>query len=224
MTSSTSLLTIGTVIEYSARVEAASVQSGVARSAATRHGRARTQLRWQNDNVHNSRVLVITRIVFILLTVSPGIAAAQQRPGRIEGRVLRAGGEPVGGVSVVLNETSDTAITSNDGRFSFGGVPAGRYSLTITLGEKLATIEEITVMAGATTPLEHTVDWTVGFTESLVVSAPSRRVERIIDAPGAVTSDSRGRNRTAGITWPAPKLLEFSPGVQVTQSGSTTTT
>ncbi len=158
-------------------------------------------------------------IVVLLLTLLQGIAVGQERSGRIEGRILRENGEAVGGVSVVLNETSATAITGNDGRFSFSGIPPGRYSLTIALGENLRMIPDVNVVGGTTTSLDRTVDWNVGFTETLVVSAPSRRVERIIDAPGAVTSVPAVEIAQRASHAQLPKLLEFSPGVQVTQSG-----
>ena len=157
-------------------------------------------------------------LTLLLLVLECGLGA-QDRSGRIEGRVLRGSGDALGGVSVVLNETSATAITGNDGRFVFGGLPAGRYSLTITLGENLTTIADVDVVAGAITPVERTVDWDVGFSETLVVSAPSRRVERIIDAPGAVTTVPAAEIEQRAAHAQLPKLLEFSPGVQVTQSG-----
>ena len=157
-------------------------------------------------------------LTLLVLVLECGLGA-QDRSGRIEGRVLRGSGDALGGVSVVLNETSATAITGNDGRFVFGGLPAGRYSLTITLGENLTTIADVDVVAGAITPVERTVDWDVGFSETLVVSAPSRRVERIIDAPGSVTTVPAAEIEQRAAHAQLPKLLEFSPGVQVTQSG-----
>lgn len=159
------------------------------------------------------------RLAAVAVFLLPVTVAAQDRAGRIEGRIARTDGSALGGVSVVLNETSATAITGNDGRFTFGRVLPGTYSITITLGENLTAIENVQVAPGSTTEVAPVVDWQVGFTETLVVSAPSRRVERIIDAPGSVTTVSEAEIAQRASHAQLPKLLEFSPGVQVTQSG-----
>ena len=158
-------------------------------------------------------------MALVLALLMPDIVVGQERPGRIEGRISRENGEAVGGVSIVLNETTATAITGSDGRFAFSGVPPGRYSLTIALGENLMSIPDVDVAGGITTLVERTVDWNVGFAESLVVRATFRRVERIMDAPGSVTSVPAAEIAQRASHAQLPKLLEFSPGVQVTQSG-----
>lgn len=152
------------------------------------------------------------------LGLLPAGLAGQERAGRIDGRLLSAGA-PVGGVTIVVNDTATTAITGQDGRFSLRGVEPGTHSLTLVLGDHVSLIAGVMVAPGRTTELEHSVEWTIGFTEALVVRAPSRHVERIIDAPGAVTSIAADEIERKASHAQVPKLLEFTPGVQVTQSG-----
>ena len=146
-------------------------------------------------------------------------SAAQVQTGRIEGRIVREDGSGVGGASAVLNETSATAITGADGVFAFGGVPSGTYSITMVLGESVVTISDVSVSAGTTTALEETVDWEVGLVETLIVVASSRRLERVIEAPSAVTRVTEAEIEAEAAHGQLPKLLEFAPGAEVTQSG-----
>ena len=162
------------------------------------------------------RRLVVTAL---MLAFTHGSAAAQAQNSRIEGRITRADGSGVGGASVALNETSMTAITRSDGVFTFSGLPAGTYSLTMVLGESLVTVPNVTVAAGETTTIEETVDWEVGLAETLIVVASSRRVERIVEAPASVTRVVESEIERQAAHGQLPKLLEFTPGAEVTQSG-----
>ena len=157
-----------------------------------------------------------------ILATAPWFALAafgQQSTGRIEGRVVRDDGSGVGGVSVVLNELSFTDITEASGTFHFSSVPTGSYTITFTLGETARTLIGVTVAAGATTQIEEPANWTDGFAETLTVQAASRRIERIVEAPAAVTSVPEAEIEGKASTGQLPKLLEFAPGVEVTQSG-----
>jgi outer membrane receptor protein involved in Fe transport len=157
---------------------------------------------------------VLTIVLWLALP-----AFGQQGTGRIEGRLVRSDGSGVGGASVLLNELSFTDITEISGTFSFHGVPAGSYTITFTLGENARMLSNVAVAAGATTRIEEGVDWSGGFVEALTVMAASRRVERIVEAPAAVTSILEAEIEEMASTGQLPKLLEFAPGVEVTQSG-----
>jgi outer membrane receptor protein involved in Fe transport len=156
--------------------------------------------------------------VILLVTSLQGLVAAQNA-GRIQGRVTHENGTTVVGVTVVLNETSATALTSTSGEFSFNGVPPGTYSLTFILGENLDTKSDVVVASGGTTEVAQTVAWEVGFSELLVVVAPSRRLERIVEAPAAVTRVTAAEIEDQAAHGQLPKLLEFTPGAEPTQSG-----
>ena len=164
----------------------------------------------------------VAALIAPILATAPWFALAafgQQSTGRIEGRVVRDDGSGVGGVSVVLNELSFTDITEASGTFHFSSVPTGSYTITFTLGETARTLIGVTVAAGATTQIEEPANWTDGFAETLTVQAASRRIERIVEAPAAVTSVPEAEIEGKASTGQLPKLLEFAPGVEVTQSG-----
>ncbi len=130
-----------------------------------------------------------------------------------------ADGSPVPGVSVVVNERSLTAITDPNGAFTFRSLPAGRYSVTFVLGTNVTTREQVEVLAGQATPLEEQVDWAVGFAESLIVYGASRKIERIVEAPAAVTIVDEKEIEQDASHGQLPKLLEYTPGAELTQSG-----
>ncbi len=156
-------------------------------------------------------------LVCALSIVLPVTAWAQG--GGIEGNVLRADGSGVGGVAVVVNETGDAELTGSDGSFEFPGVAPGTYSLSFTLGDNFASEEGVEVEAGSPTTVEKTVDWQVSFAETITVVSASRRAERIVEAPAAVSLVTDAEIAREAAHAQLPKLLEFTPGAEVTQSG-----
>ena len=164
------------------------------------------------------RTVVSLCVVGLALAFCPGLAAAQES-GRIEGRVVRDDGNGVAGVSVVLNETETTVITGSNGVFTFANIVPGTYSVTMVLGANVVTVSVMQVSAGATTTWEETVDWDVGLTESLTITSatPARQVERLVEAPVAaavVAEEEITRKASHG---QLAKLLEYTPGAQLTQ-------
>lgn len=151
----------------------------------------------------------------MLLVAVPGMA---QDSGRVTGQVVRDDGQGVGGVTVVVSELGAVEITNAEGSFRFDGVPAGSYTLNFSLGEN-ADSSTVDVVAGATADVEKQVDWDVSFAETITVFSASRRRERIVEAPAAVTvltEQQLARESTHG---QLPKVLEFTPGAEVTQNG-----
>ncbi|HLE71410.1 MAG TPA: TonB-dependent receptor plug domain-containing protein, partial [Vicinamibacteria bacterium] len=147
------------------------------------------------------------------------VLASPQETGRIEGRVVRADRTPVGGVSVVVNELSLTDITDANGAFTFSAVPAGAYSVTFVLGTNVVTQDQVQVTAGQSTSIEQQVDWEVGYAETVTVYGASRRIERIVEAPSAVTVVDEKEIEQDASHGQVPKLLEYTPGAEITQSG-----
>ena len=63
------------------------------------------------------------------------------------------------------------------------------------------------------------VDWDVGLLETLTVYSASKRMEKIVDAPAAITVIPEQQIEMEASTGQVPKLLEFTPGAEITQSG-----
>jgi outer membrane receptor for ferrienterochelin and colicins len=156
-------------------------------------------------------------MVLVMLVLSVPVARAQGS-GRIEGEVKRTDGGPVGGVAVVLQGVGRATITNNRGSYVFEDVPAGTYHLSFTLGPQ-STTEDVEVTAGQTTEVSTVVDWKVSFIETITVFSASRQTERITEAPAAITLIPEEEIERESANGQIPKLLEFTPGAEVTQSG-----
>ncbi len=142
-----------------------------------------------------------------------------QATGRIEGRISRKDGTGIGGVTVVIQSTSQATLTDSDGRYSFSGMPAGTYDLTFTAGDSSDTATGVEVQAGKTRTIDKQVDWDVSFVDTITVYSASRQNEKITEAPAAVTIVSEEQIERESTHAQLPKLLEFTPGAEVTQSG-----
>ncbi len=153
------------------------------------------------------------------LLLSTLVALPAWAQGRIEGQVLREDGKGIQGVTVVLNELSLTDITRANGLFSFSGVAAGSYALSLALGDQVKPVTGVAVPAGATARVEEKLDSNSGLAETLTVVSASRRVERVVEAPAAITSVSEAEIEQKASHGQLPKLLEFTPGAEETQSG-----
>src|SRR5690349_17401219 len=94
--------------------------------------------------------------VFTFTNFQPAVSA-QERPGRIEGRLIDADGSGLVGATVLVNETSASQFTGPNGQFSFANLSPGTYSITLTLGKHAVTISGIQVTAGAVQTIEETV-------------------------------------------------------------------
>ncbi len=163
-----------------------------------------------------SKRLLLSAAIGLLLSSTWALA---QGSGRLEGRITRPDGRGLGGVSVVLNELGAAEITDAKGNFAFAAVPAGAYTVTYTLGTNTVTDTGVAVAAGSTKTLDKTVDWDVSFAETITVFSASRRTERIVEAPAAVTIITEEQIEREASNGQLPKLLEFTPGAELTQSG-----
>ncbi|HVF59536.1 MAG TPA: TonB-dependent receptor [Thermoanaerobaculia bacterium] len=160
------------------------------------------------------RVLLLSAV----LLLAAGLAAAQDT-GRIEGRVTRNDGTPLGGVLVRIDTSDQVELTGPDGRFAFNAVPAGTYTLNFELLDRTDSQAGVEVTAGGTAEVDKIVDWDISFAETITVTSASRRAERITEAPAAVTVVTEQEIEREAAHGQLPKLLEFTPGAEVTQSG-----
>ena len=162
-----------------------------------------------------SWVVVVAAVLFLAATP----VTAQPATGGIEGKVLRADGSAVGGVSVTLAGRPDAVLTAEDGGFSFGGVEPGSHALTFALGRYPEQTKAVEVVAGEWKTMEVVVDWPLSYFDSLTVNSFSRRPERIVDAPAAMSLVPEEEIARESASGQLPKLLEFTPGAELTQGG-----
>lgn len=161
------------------------------------------------------RVLTIS-LLLAVLSVLPAVA---QGTGNIEGQLVGEAGSGLAGVAVVIQELGRATVTGARGLYHFDGVPAGTYTLVYTLGDEQATEAGVEVRAGGTAEVETTVDWNLSFIDTITVFSASRQAERITEAPAAITVISEEQIARESTSGQLPKLLEFTPGAEVTQSG-----
>jgi len=144
--------------------------------------------------------------------------AAWAAGGSIAGRVARPDGTPLAGVHVGMLGLDLEAVTGEDGTYLLTEVPAGRQRVSFRLGanEERAEVE---VAEGAEARLDGSFDWQPVYAESITVVSASRRAERVTEAPAAITVIAAPEIERIASHGQLPKVVEFTPGVSVTQSG-----
>jgi outer membrane receptor protein involved in Fe transport len=158
-------------------------------------------------------VRVLALLAAILCCADPALAN-----GRLAGRLTRPDGSPLPGVTVVVDRTGATTLTDREGRFTFEDLSAGDITVTVTLGENLATLQA-SIIDGAIVTLDRALDWKAGYAETLTVRAVSHRPERLFEAPAsaAVVPESTIIDNAAQAQ--VPRLLASIPGIELVQSG-----
>jgi outer membrane receptor for ferrienterochelin and colicins len=154
----------------------------------------------------------------VVMAAIPALAFAQT--GRISGTVTDGSKGPVAGAQILVTAASLSAESRADGKFTVTGVPAGTYSVTVyRLGFKARTMTGVTVTAGQSASLPVSLEAAVVQLGGVTVSA-SRRVEKVTDAPAAVTTiDAKALEGTVGNSF-AP-ALKGVPGLDFIQVGVT---
>ena len=101
-----------------------------------------------------------------------------------DGRLEESGRRRAGLVSAV----GLSAESGADGKYTVTGVPAGTYQVRVyRLGFKAKTMTGVTVTAGQSASLAVSLEAAMVQLGGVVVSA-SRRVEKVTDAPAAITT------------------------------------
>jgi len=148
----------------------------------------------------------------LIFTIAQSAAAATLR-----GRVVTGGGAGLAGITVALEPGGATTVTDSEGRYRFSDVAAGPCAVTFSRNDTPLAATEVTIGADRENVVDQRVD--AQFGESMTVSAPSRRAERIVDAPAAVATASRERIDEVASTGQLPQTLVGLTGVDSVQSG-----
>jgi iron complex outermembrane receptor protein len=138
--------------------------------------------------------------------------------GYISGRITRANGSGIGGVIVQVLAIDRVELTDSNGNFRID-VPPGTYNVQFVAGDQVATENSVTVTSGATTRVDKQVDWNLSVAETITVYSASRRTERVVEAPAAVTVIAQEDIEAVAASGQAPRIIESAPGVDFTQSG-----
>ena len=77
--------------------------------------------------------LLVPIVALAVVMAAPQVAAQEALTGSISGRIVSpASGASMSGVLLRITETGATTSTARDGRFRFGGLPAGNYSIEMS--------------------------------------------------------------------------------------------
>ena len=120
---------------------------------------------------------------------------------------------------MLVQELGLSELTDATGKYVFGRVASGTYTVSATLGPHSLREPGVVITARNTTTLRTEVDWPLSIFESVVVSGTTRQPARLVEAPAAVTvlgSDELAAQAPHG---QLPRVLAGAPGVEVVQSG-----
>lgn len=81
-----------------------------------------------------SKVKAAIAAVLLLMVVGTGTALAQQSGKTITGKVLDENNQPMPGVTIIVDGTTNGTMTGSDGTFTLGGVPSGATVIVSCIG------------------------------------------------------------------------------------------
>jgi iron complex outermembrane receptor protein len=149
-----------------------------------------------------------------------GRTLAAQETGGVSGTVARSEGRVVlPGVQITVEGLSVRAFTSEGGRFTLRGLPAGSHTLVFSLIGYQPLERTVSVLAGAEAEIEVALDWDVLRLSEVMVDAAARLPQRVVEAPAAVAVANRAVMNDLSITAQAPQALATLTGIDVVQSG-----
>ncbi len=143
--------------------------------------------------------------------------------GQVIGKVLTAAGRQPD-VQITLRNASGavqkSTVSDQRGSFRFRDLDADTYILNFS-GEGLETYvrDNVVVPDGQIVIVEVTMEPTSSLVNVLRVASASRRAERIVEAPAAVSFLSAKDISTQSGHNQFPRVLQNKPGVEIAQSG-----
>jgi hypothetical protein len=133
---------------------------------------------------------LLSLLAFVALTAF-GMPLDAQETGRITGTVVSAANmRPLDGAQVSIEGTGMGALANAQGRYLVLNVPAGTYTVRVTMIGFATTQQEVTVTAGGTATADFQLTETALALEELVVTgtAAEVRAKEVGNSLDAVTS------------------------------------
>ena len=153
-----------------------------------------------------------------LIIVVPSVVAQEQ--GTVRGTVRSAPDErPLRGVLVILVGSSLRTFTDGSGRYELLRVPAGTHIVRFQWLGFRPREQSVTVAAGEAVTADALLEQQPLELGELIVTAPSRAPERVVEAPAAVSVVNPVVARDLSSTAQVPLALAKLPGMDVTQNG-----
>ena len=140
-------------------------------------------------SVRAGRIPVLAAILFFAAAFAPATLRSQVSTGKVTGVVTdQSTGEPLAGVSVVIEELERGAITQDNGRYFIVNVPPGTYTVTARLiGYQTVRRENVVVNIDLTKVVNFELVPQAVAVEEIRVEAERTRLVRL-DATGTLTT------------------------------------
>lgn len=147
-----------------------------------------------------SRVKAAIVAVLLLMVVGTGTALAQQSGKTITGKVLDENNQPMPGVTIIVDGTTNGTMTGPDGTFTLGGVPSGATVIVSCIGYTNQVLPEgksnyVVSLVPDSEMLEETVVVAFGQQKKLSVTGA---ISTVASADLRKTTSTRLDNALAG--------------------------
>ena len=143
--------------------------------------------------------------------------------GALDGTV-RSDDGPIANAEIDVKAVEGTfnaeARTDAEGKFLIRNIPVGTYNIEITADGYESYIEPgVEIANDSTVNLNVTMIKPINVMVAMTVASASRRPERIVEAPAAITVIEEEVLEAAAASSQMPKVLQDTPGVELAQSG-----
>lgn len=129
-------------------------------------------------------------LILMLLVVSAHAVAGTT--GKLSGRVLDKGKQPLTGANIILLGTSMGTAADPEGYYTILNISPGAYDIQFrSVGYRLYTVKQVQINADNTTKLDATLEEDVITTEAVVVTAEKPIVEVNLTSTVATVNDQQ---------------------------------
>lgn len=147
-----------------------------------------------------SKVKAAMAAVLLLIVVGTGTALAQTSGRTITGKVLDENNQPMPGVTIIVDGTTNGTMTGSDGTFTLGGVPSGATVIVSCIGYTNQVLPEgksnyVVSLVPDSEMLEETVVVAFGQQKKLSVTGA---ISTVASADLRKTTSTRLDNALAG--------------------------